>query len=274
MNREPSSGKNWAISQLVYGSVLEDLDKFFAHLNIHYLPIKGAHLICSGLSRNLTTRSMTDIDLLVREADYQKCIEFFSDHDSFTKHQPDPWRFEQAFTYDHNGIAVKLEIHHQLNRPERFHLPTEELFSRAEFQTEVRMLSGNEDALLILICHSLVHIAERFKKSTFEEIETLINQNRFCWSTFQQLLKRSGIEPFGNALLKRYARERNTKLPVELRSFFWAQFLVNRLSHKRYTGIRRNLRQLLVECSLVRNPCALAFRCFEDKFRKLISRQK
>ena len=60
----------WVFKQFIFEDVLRDLDDHFQHLKIDYMPIKGAYLICSGLAKQIKSRSMNDIDILVRERDF------------------------------------------------------------------------------------------------------------------------------------------------------------------------------------------------------------
>ena len=69
----------WVFKQFLYEDVLRDLDDHFQRLNIDYMPIKGAYLICAGLAQRIRSRTMVDIDILVREGDFNAVISYFSD---------------------------------------------------------------------------------------------------------------------------------------------------------------------------------------------------
>jgi hypothetical protein len=201
----PSCGE-WIVRQLMYENALSHLDTVFSSIGTRYMPIKGAYLLCVGLAAALPERNMVDIDLLMLPGDFRSIVDWLGAHPLFTRCAPDPWHFEQAFLFANGAHAVKIELHRQLNREERFRLPADELFSRGVAQTAIRVLPSAEDALVILLCHTLVHSGFGFPASTGREIEVLAGQKGFSWEKCRKLIRRSGIEPYCFALLRHFAR--------------------------------------------------------------------
>jgi hypothetical protein len=249
--------RNWIFRQLLYSNALDHLDELFQSFRIRYMPIKGACLIRSGLASAIDSRTMVDIDLLVKPCDFETIVRNLSAHPLFEPGPPDPWFFEQPFTFTNGEHTIKLELHYQLNREERFHLPTEELFRRGREQSTVCFLPSPEDALIIHICHTLVHSGYGLAKTTYEEIGVLCSESGFKWKRFFPILKSTGIEPYGFALLRMYREKKQIRIPVPS-EHKWADLLF------RMTPDRQNLRksnQLLyrgcIEPLFTRHPIRL-----------------
>lgn len=209
-----SAEKVWIFRQLQYQNALRHLDEILSHASIPYMPIKGAYLICSGLASLIKKRIMVDIDLLVQPQHYEATIRLFSKHPLFERKSPDPWFFEYPFTFTSGKHRIELELHYQLNRNERFHLPTTSLFDRGYPQTATRILPSPEDALIILICHTLVHSGYGLPNSIYDEISAICSLPSFRWSRFCFILKSTGVEPYGFALLRSFMRKKARVLPI------------------------------------------------------------
>jgi len=257
MNKSVST-KQWVVRQLVYADALSELDKVFSALGIEYIPLKGAHLICTGLAEKMSTRIMNDIDILVRPADFDKTIQLLANIPDFTKKDPDPWSFEQSFAFHIKGIDIPLEIHKALNRPERFHLPAEDLFRRATSHTLVRKIMSPEDALAVLICHTLVHLVDGIKEQVFEEIGVLSAASRFTWEQFRSILKTTGIRRFGYALLWKWNVTQKAKIPVTLQSRFWSNVLFSTKPPGYFNGLKSYFYRGTIELLFVKQPLAMA----------------
>jgi hypothetical protein len=250
----------WQIRQIVYHDALESLDSVFTSLNIKYMPIKGAYLICSGLSDLIEERKMVDLDILIEKERYHDLIGTFEKHPLFTKvNEYSFWYFEQPFLFTKGSTSIRTEFHYLLNRPERFHLPNEDLFSRAIEQTQARYLPSPEDALLITVCHSLIHIGEGLHDSLFEEIGLLLDQKNFSWQKFEKLLYSSGMGPYGNLIFKIFIKKTG-KYPPELEKKYWlVQLFYGPFTFQnRVTGIKKIFRRTFVELLLSKNPIFLA----------------
>lgn len=221
----PDSKKRaWIFRQLQLGNALRHLDNIFSTFGIPYMPIKGAYLLSASLAGSIPVRTMVDIDLLVQPHHFNETITKLTGHPLFTIGPPDPWFFEQPFTIHNGKHDIQLELHHQLNREERFHLPTVDLFKRGHHRSNVCIHPSAEDALTILICHSLVHSGYGLVKSLWDEIEVLSSDPTFSWSRFFTLFGTTGIEPYGFALLRQYASRKQTDIPVPSK-YRWADIL-------------------------------------------------
>lgn len=256
----PDLKRSWQLCQVVYSDVLESLDTVFTSLNIKYIPIKGAYLICSGLSDFIKERKMIDIDIIVEKDRFDEIIRILEKHPLFTKNKEYPyWYFEQPFIYKFDNLKIFLEIHYLLNRPERFHLPNEDLFSRAVKQTAVRYLPSPEDALLITVCHSLIHITNGLPDSLFEEIKVHLDHNNFIWSKFEKLLYSAGMGPYGYFIFYLYRKKMNVSIPSFGRRWWWVDmFYLKCRPEKRVTGSKRVLRRVFLELPFAKKPVLLA----------------
>ena len=205
-SRRPPACGEWLVWQLIYENALSHLDTVFASIGTRYMPIKGAYLLCAGLAPLIPARVMVDIDLLVLPEDFRPTVDRLGEHPLFTRCAPDPWHFEQAFLFANGAHTIKIELHCQLNREERFRLPAGGLFARGVAKTAVCMLPSAEDALVIFLCHTLVHSGFGFPASTGREIEVLIGQKGFSWERCRELIGQTGIEPYCFALLRHFAR--------------------------------------------------------------------
>ena len=251
-----NSKKRWCIRQLVYSEVLEALDGIFTSLSVEYLPIKGAYLICSGLALKIVSREMIDLDLLVRETDYKQTVKLLSEHPRITCEPPDPWPFEQSFIFHHGNHPIRFELHYALNRSERFTLDTEEVFARSVKQTNSRRLMCIEDALTILICHTLVHLIDGITQQVFDEIRVLVSEPSFSWERFTAQFSETGIKRFGIALLRLYG-EQGMVIPHYINGSGLSMGLLKIKSPGRKKNVLSLLFRAIVELYFVRNPAGL-----------------
>jgi hypothetical protein len=253
MDPQIASEKNWKYLQIFYGEVLREIDIHFASLDVAYMPIKGAYLICSGLAEKIPYRRMDDIDILVKEDDFEKVCEYFSKlpNVKFFKHK---WYFEKEFSYSLGAVECHLEIHWLLNFPARFILSPSTIFTRAIHQnSSIRLLPCPEDALLILVCHAFVHIAFELRETLFEEIFLLSSQKGFSWETFWEYAHSTGIERFIRLLLWRYCIEKSTNIKAPRHIGFTA-LLRPFISKKWYARLPFLVRKALFEIPFARNP--------------------
>ena len=250
--------KWWVALQLLYDDALQGLDEVFESIGVPYMPMKGSYLICAGIAHKISARHMADMDILVHPEDYQKTISLLSNHPHFEIRYPDPWFFEQAFFYIRGERKFNVELHCQLNRRERFRLPAQELFTRGYAQTKVRWLPSAEDSLVILICHTLVHIANGIKDCVNEEMEVLINQETFSWKVFLGIMESTGIMPFATALIKRCYFKKRSIENVTLKNYWWADLMLSLVPKRRRAGVYRVVYRAFAELFFVKDPLRLS----------------
>lgn len=247
----------WVARQAVYGEALDALDPIFASLAIEYMPIKGAHLVCTGLAADLETRTMHDIDLLVRPRDFERAIAALAAHPLFIIEPPDPWPFEQPFIFRQGSLKVRLELHRALNRPERFVLDVDSMFDRALLQTSARRIMQPEDALIVLVCHTLVHLVDGIPAHIAAEGALLVRTRGFSWERFAALLRPTGIERFGKAMLTAMAAKQGFIIPQTLHAGRVNKAIFNIRTPLRHKGIVTSLFRGIVELYFVKDPIRL-----------------
>jgi hypothetical protein len=246
-----SPAESWAVRQMVFAGVLDELDREFALLRLPYMPIKGAWLICAGIADKLPDRNMLDIDLLVRPADFDKVTEHFLHHPRAAPRK-NYWPFESSFYFGESRVYV--EIHRQLNYPERFLLPPETLFARASPSTGMRCLLLPDDALLVLACHALVHIGIGLPATIFDEIRLIAGQPGFSWERFWKNADATGIGGFVRLLIRWAGREAGGDLQVSGRMPLYAAAWSRILTFKRYRAMPVFVRRALLELPMMRDP--------------------
>jgi len=197
----------WVAKQFLCEEVLEELDREFTAIKTPYMPIKGAYLICSGLSSYLPYREMQDIDILVHQEHLKKVTEYFFSLRNVTPvtHYNTNYRpYETQFQYHIRTQSIPVEIHSLLNFRDRFLLETEDLFTRAVKKGAFRYLPSATDSLLIFICHLQTHISFHFRDTDFDEIRLLSEQNGFRWEEFWERAEGTGIKSFFKLILRIY----------------------------------------------------------------------
>jgi hypothetical protein len=254
----------WKYQQAVYAEILDELEVHFSRINAPYMPIKGAYLLRSNLAGKMGYRRMNDIDILVQEKDFEKVCDYFGSLSNvkFLKHK---WYFEKEFDYAFGSFHCHLEIHHLLNYPARFDLPTHALFDRSQQTCGKCVLPSHEDALLILLCHALVHIAYEFRETLEEEITLLSGREGFSWERFWEYADATGVKGFVTLVLCWYARESGKSFPLPPVPFF-VRLMLPMLSRRRYLRTPLLLRKIFLEIPYLRRPLWL----FVNKVRQSI----
>jgi hypothetical protein len=228
------------------------------------MPIKGAYLICAGLANQVRSRTMIDIDILVRESDFDAVISHFSTVPGATiaeKSWPlykKGWPFEVAFYYSFEGWTLNIDIHKLINLRQRFSLPPEMLFARGTKQG-LRTLPCPEDALAICLCHGFSHIANVFPDFVFDDI-TLLTPTSLDWNKFWKIARSTGIEAFIYYILKIFEKKRTrlpTPSPRKTLRFVYADILVGVTGHRSLSTLPRILRRIFMEVPLCRDPAGL-----------------
>jgi hypothetical protein len=230
------------------------------------MPIKGAYLICSGLAEKMPYRTMVDIDILVKKEDFNRVCDYFAKipQVTFLKYK---WYFEKEFAYSIGTMVCYFEIHWLLNYPARFNLPTENLFNRAKLLRGMRLIPCAEDALIILLCHVLVHIAYEIRATLFEEISLISGQEGFTWDRFWGFAKTTGIVPFFCFILSCYKKEMNDNDINFPKLYIYSFTLATIIGMQRLVRLPMLLRRIIMEFPFVKNPWMLA------KHKKIVTKK-
>lgn len=261
-----SSQRTWMLKQIVFADILNELHEHFTKLNVQYMPIKGAYLICSGLAEKMKYRRMDDIDILVKEEHYEKIGDYLSGLPLVTFLRDD-WYFEKEFVYKTGNLNCHLEIHSLLNYPARFILPTERLFERALTIKGLQMAPCPEDALLIFLCHVFVHIGYELRDTFFDEIAQISGQPEFSWKKFWAMANSTGIDQFIAMMLHYYAVETSREIDIpalSIKTKLAAKFLSGNL----YCRLPVFFRKLILEIPFARNPLELFLNRWSGSYRK------
>jgi len=247
----------WAVRQFVFGEILSELDSHFSAMRIRYMPMKGAYLILAGLAEQIKTRRMVDIDILVDRENIEAATRHFASLDNVRPYT-DRWYFERPFFYRFAGKELPVELHFLLNRPERFHLPTSEIFGRARSLGPYLRLPAHEDAAAIAVCHALVHAAYcEFSSETMVDVAAIASLPGFNWGTFELRCAQAGVRRFLGflfALFPEYQSLANAGLGAGMVDRFHAG-MYRRLYRRSPKAVRR----ALFELPWVKHPIRLAF---------------
>jgi hypothetical protein len=266
MPPEPKAPHNteWVFKQFMYEDVLGDLDDHFRHLNIEYMPIKGAYLLYTGLARRIRSRTMFDIDILVHEKDFDTVISHFSKiPDTAIAEKSWPlykkgWPFEVAFYYPFEGRTINIDIHKLINLRARFSLPPDELFGRGKKQG-LRTLPCAEDALAICLCHAFSHIAHIFPDEIFDDI-ALLAETAMDWNKFWNIAQSTGIGAFFYYALKLCEKKRTISaiaFPKKTLRSAYADLLILATGHLELIRLPHMFRRVFFELPLCRDPVGL-----------------
>lgn len=185
----------WTMLQMVYGKVLADLERTFASKGYRFMPIKGAYLIRTGLASRIADRKMRDIDLMVPEDQYSEIAEWFESFDNVTP-LSNCWDFERRVTWNDGGRPVQVELHRLLNSPSRFYLSNTRLFRDGIQMSGSCIVPDPTDALLIHVCHKLLHIIDGFEEQFYREIDIYVQQDGFSWPLFWTRARETEIMAF------------------------------------------------------------------------------
>ena len=242
--------KQWVALQIVYGAVIDEIEKLFTAQGYAFMPIKGAYLIRSGLSGQISERCMRDIDLLVPERQFQEICSWFEALENVAP-QKICAEFERPSLYYFSGIPVCIELHRLINSSARFLLPNEVLFNRGVVGDTSCIFPDPVDALLIHICHKMIHVIDGFEDQFYWEIALLARQNGFSWKMFWSRVESTGIVGFIWCVLYKYEKLFNAKCQLPRTPSLYA-FLLSRC------GIfmrckNASLRRLFFEVPFVRD---------------------
>ncbi len=253
---EITPARQWALKQIIFKDALEEIDGHFKKLQIPYMPVKGAHLICTGMAEKMKERIIRDIDLMVEEEYMREVSDYFVnlENTELKIYHTENYRpTETALIYYFGHAVMHLEIHCQLNIAERFLLPTKVLFDRATAVDTYRRIPSPEDALLIFLCHLQTHIPFEFRSSTFDEIDLLSSHAHFNWDVFWQHCPATGIESFIYFILRVFSKRRPIPLKPS-RHYRYAELLAGRFTVAWYETLQGWARRLLFDLPFVRQP--------------------
>ncbi|MBN1601907.1 MAG: nucleotidyltransferase family protein [Chitinispirillaceae bacterium] len=256
----------WIALQIVYGDILDILEKMFALHGHDFMPVKGAYLIKTGIAEQISDRKMVDIDILIKENQFNTVCQWFSQCEN-VKEKYNYWCFERSFIYLYSGIPVHLEFHRLINFPERFLLPNEDLFERGKRISQSCILPDPVDSLLIHICHKLAHVIDGFEDLFYEEISLYSSQNGFDWKTFWERARKTGIISFIWLVLEKWKKRKQLDefyLPAPP-SFYAALLSRTGLFMK---GNRAIVRKFFFEVPFVRDSLKLAVYKIRETYLK------
>lgn len=262
MEKNILSHRKWIARQFVFEGLLQELDSHFKRMDVSYMPIKGAYLIVMCLAEHIYSRRMLDIDILVRPEDFETVCDYFARCEKATFHE-DLWEFEQPFYYRFNGLSIHVEIHKMINRPERFYLPTEELYARSVLKGDVLRVPGREDALLIAMCHALVHLGYYFHMDVFKDMAAITSCGDFKWDRFWKGAKKTGIKRFIEFLFllhpdKKLLSEARCGYRRSLKAWKW-------LYEHVYASLPPLGKRVLFELPFARQPIKLIWQSVREK---------
>jgi hypothetical protein len=195
MGRELSPQKQWVLKQMIFEDVLNRLDEHFTKLQIEYMLIKGAWFIKRGLAEKFASRRMRDIDLLVCPQDMPAVKAYFRQLPQCTEKQ-NYWPFEFSFFFATPGGSIYVEIHEKLNYEVRFRLPAADLLHRAAKKENFCVLVDDTDALVITICHQLVHMGVDTHRGFMDDIRVLFNYAKPDERILYQRVRGAGVVRF------------------------------------------------------------------------------
>jgi hypothetical protein len=118
----------------------------------------------------------------------------------------------------------------------------------------MRLLPSSENALIILLCHTLVHISYEIRPTLFEEISLISNQKGFAWNRFWGFAKITGIMSFLCFILSLYKKEIQDTIVILPKRYWYAHFMGKIMETKKYSGIPVLLKRLFFEIPFIKNP--------------------
>jgi hypothetical protein len=251
-NNDESDPLSWIAKQMIFSDTLCILEGIFNAHGIKYLPIKGAYLLQSGLALKIKKRKMVDIDILVKREDFTKAAEALLNR-AQTVEAKNVWPFERSFFIAVHEFRVCVEIHYQLNYPERFLLDTYDLFKRATLKSNAAYQLDPHDALCVLICHALVHIPFSLAESIPDEIELISRVDGFKWEVFWERMLKTGADGFAVFIMLVYDKKTEKKTFIPNRNWYprmLAQCYINGF----YKKLPEFFKRLFFELPFLKDP--------------------
>ncbi len=236
---------------------LDLLDTVFAAESIEYLPLKGADLAARGLADRIASRTMSDIDILVRPCDFARASGALAAMPG-ARRAEGHWPFEHEYAVVVDGAVERIELHSALNYPERFDLPAGDLFARAVRVSHTRFLTDATDALLVTVAHALVHAAASFDNRCFGDIAALAQCGQVDWHAFCQRAERAGLWRFSSVIMRYAARAGVPQVPGDCGS--WYAHAVTLVPMGAWNRMPQFVRRVFLEAACVRDPVGLLLR--------------
>jgi len=246
--------KLWKIKQVLFSQILDELDSHFTAMNIRYMPIKGAYLVKTGLASKLNSRRIDDIDILVEEKEFSAACRYFTDNRR-VDFLHDSWAFERQFIYHSGAGKVLFELAWLINCRERFILESRDLFGRSIETGTFCVLPDPVDALLIHVCHTLVHIADDWRETNFDEMHILSQAPGFSWDEFWNRARTTGILAYIAFIMGEYKHRFNPALHSPKTGVRAAMARV--LFKHRMAARLSMLRRFILEIIFARDPLKL-----------------
>lgn len=249
----------WALKQIIFTDILEELEKEFNKIDIDFMPIKGAYLISSGLAEKIESRKISDIDILVKPEDLKDASRYFSNLPQFklVTWYADNYRpTETVLKYKFNEIEYTIEIMDRINSEARFLLPSNELFTRSVNIRDKLYYPSPEDSLLIHICHLQSHIPFEFRDTNLLEADLLINQNDFNWNRFWEYAQKTGMLSFVIFFLEFYLKYYNHEIKFK-KGYTYSKVLAKWFTVEKYNHLPSIFKRLMLDIIFTRRPLAL-----------------
>ena len=207
---------------------------------------------------------MSDIDILVRERDFDAVVSYFRSIPNVTIAEGS-WpvnkkgsRFEVTFNMPCKDRTVMIDIHNSINLRQRFILPTEKLFSRGIRQGNLT-LPCPEDALNVCLCHGLSHAGHFFSDALFNDVSELTKVS-INWVKFWNIAQSTGVAAFMYYILKRFEKKGMilpVRIPKKTNNFTYASILLTIFGNRDLIALPPILRRLLIELPFCLNPLGL-----------------
>jgi len=168
---------------------LEQIQRLLVSAGIDCVVLKGPHLAYTVWPVP-TLRIWNDIDILVRPAHYHQALEILV-RNGFYKPTVDKRHRSSAPRYHNTGLysqyGIHIELHRDLTPHDRYPVPIEGLFERAEtfrfLETEAQGLS-TPDLLLHLCLHMTKSYFWTVEKKHFQDIAYLLAKKSINWTSF------------------------------------------------------------------------------------------
>jgi Uncharacterised nucleotidyltransferase len=183
-----------AINAGLYRNLAEALN-YLHTKNIAVIILKGGYL-AQHVYANIALRSMSDFDLLVKEADLMRANEFFLELGYRVTRNSDTEMLIAKYHHlppliKESEVPVGIELHWRLERPSaRFEIDTEGLWRRAHpaaFAEAQALALCPEDLLLHLCIHTSYHHQFRFGLRSLCDVAETIRRcnNQIDWEQLQ-----------------------------------------------------------------------------------------
>lgn len=203
---------------------------------IPVIVLKGAHL-CEGIYGNIGLRSMSDIDLLLRQSDLMKAGELLEKLPCEYYLEDEPQRLNPHRTYAPGWEGLPIDMHwHLLPMNEHNRIDIDEIWAGSQNSTiaDVETLVLSPEHLLLHIClHiSFYHVFDRRGLRSLSDVNVIVDQfnEKLNWDEILELAAKWRISRSVLMILFLANQLLGTKLPLNLhqemkRAEFESQYL-------------------------------------------------